>query len=48
MVEESNYCTDLLKKYFDKKFRMTKKDDEQFENSNVGFMIMIMLVLMLK
>ena len=45
MVEESNYCTDLLKKYFDKKLRMTKKDHEEFENSNVAFMIMIMLML---
>ena len=32
MIEERKYCTDIMKKYFNKKFAMTKKDDEDFEN----------------
>ena len=34
MIEESKYCTDMMKKHFNKKLMMTKKDDEDFENSN--------------
>ena len=33
MVEESKYCSDLIKKHFNKKLAMTKEDDENFENS---------------
>ena len=34
MVEESKFCTDIMKKYFNKELMMTKEDDEDFENSN--------------
>ena len=32
MIEERKYCTDIMKKHFNKKFAMTKNDDEDFEN----------------
>ena len=34
MIEESKYCSDLMKKHFNKELLMTKKDNEDFENSN--------------
>ena len=33
MIEESKYCTNIMKKHFNKELVMTKKDDENFENS---------------
>ena len=33
MIEESKYCTDVMKKYFNKGLVMTKKDNEDFEAS---------------
>ena len=31
MIEESRYCSDVFKKYFNKKLVQTKKDNEDFE-----------------
>ena len=33
MIKESKYCSDVMKKHFDKELVMTKEDDEDFENS---------------
>ena len=33
MLEESRYCSDLMRKHFKKELVMTKKDDDDFENS---------------
>ena len=33
MIEESKYCTDVVKKHCSKKHLATKKDNEGFENS---------------
>ena len=33
MIDESKYCSDVMKKYFNKEFVMAKKDNEGFENS---------------
>ena len=33
MIKENKYCTEIMKKHFNKKLIMTKKDDEDFENS---------------
>ena len=33
MIKESKYCTDIMKKHFNKELVMTKKDLEDFENS---------------
>ena len=33
MIEESKYCSDVMKKHFNKEHVMTKKDNEDFENS---------------
>ena len=33
MIEESKYCSAVVKKYFSKKLVMTNEDDEDFENS---------------
>ena len=33
MAEESKYCSHVVKKHFNKKLLMTKKDDENFESS---------------
>ena len=33
LIEESKCCSDMMEKHFNKKFVMTKKDNEDFENS---------------
>ena len=33
MTEESKYCSDMMEKHFNKKLVMTKKDNEDFQNS---------------
>ena len=33
MIEESNYFSDVMKKYFNKELVMTKEDNEYFKNS---------------
>ena len=33
MVEKSKYCSDVMKKHFNKKLVMTKKDNQDFKNS---------------
>ena len=57
MIEESEYCSDVMRKHFNKDFAMNKEDDEYFENSiikilgtplSVGSMIMLRLMAMLK
>ena len=34
MVEESKSCSDVMKKHFNKELVITKKDNEDFKNSN--------------
>ena len=34
MIKESKYCSDVMKKYFNKELVMTKEDNEGFENSS--------------
>ena len=33
MIEESKYCSNVMKKHFNKELVMTKEDNEEFENS---------------
>ena len=33
MIEESQYCTDIMKKQFNKELVMTKKDNQNLKNS---------------
>ena len=33
IIEESKYCSDLIKKHFNKELVMTKEDNENFKNS---------------
>ena len=33
MIEESRYCSDLMKKHFNKKLAIIKKHNKDFENS---------------
>ena len=33
MIEESKYCSDVMKKHFNKELMMTKEDNENFKNS---------------
>ena len=33
MIEESKYCSDVMKKHFNKELAMTKEDNEDFKNS---------------
>ena len=33
MAKESKYCSDVMKKHFNKKLAMTTKNNEGFENS---------------
>ena len=32
MIEESKYCSEVMKKHFNKELVMTKEDNEYFEN----------------
>ena len=49
MVEEMEFCTDIMKKHFNNKLVMTKDDHEDFENSTeVEFATMSMLMVLLK
>ena len=34
MIEESKYFSDMIKKHFNKKLLMIRKDDEDFKNSS--------------
>ena len=34
VIEESKYCSDAMKKYFNKELVMTKEDNENFKNSS--------------
>ena len=34
MIEESNYCSDAIKKDFKKELVMTRKNNEDFKNSS--------------
>ena len=33
MMEESKYCSDVMKKHFNKELLMTKEENENFKNS---------------
>ena len=33
MIKESKYCSDVMRRHFNKELVMTKEDDEDFENS---------------
>ena len=33
IIEESKYCSDVMKKHFNKELVMTKEDSKDFENS---------------
>ena len=33
MIEESKYCSDVMKKHFSNELAITKTDNEDFENS---------------
>ena len=33
MVEENKYCSEVMKKHFNKRHVMNKEDDKDFENS---------------
>ena len=47
IIEESRYCSDMMKNYFNKIMRI--KDNEYFESSTTfGFVIMIIFMVMLK
>ena len=43
MIEESKYCSDVMKKHFNKELVITKKDNEDFE-LHVESVIMIILI----
>ena len=42
MIEESEYCTDIMKKHFNKELVMNKRDNEDFEDFDM-FMLRAML-----
>ena len=33
MIDQSKYCTEIIKKHFNKKLVMTREDDEDFKTS---------------
>ena len=49
MIGESKYCSDMVKKHFNKELVMTKKDIKNLRTQlNVGSVIMIISTMMLK
>ena len=49
MIEESNCCREVMKKYFNKELMMTKKIMKILRTLlNVGFVIVLMLMVKLK
>ena len=49
MIEESKYCSDVMKKHFNKELLMTRKTMKILRTLlNVGSVIMIILIMMLK
>ena len=49
MIEESKYCSDVMKKHINKEVAMTKEDNEDFKNSTKCWIgTMIILIMMLK
>ena len=50
MIEESKYCSEVIKKHFIKELVVTKEQIKDFKDSNinVGFVIVIILIMMLK
>ena len=49
MVEESKFCTVIMKNHFNKEIVMTKEDDEDLKAlPNAGIVIMIMLQVLLR
>ena len=49
IIKESKYCNAVIKKHFNKQLEMTEKDMKDLRTLlNVGFMIMIILMVMLK
>ena len=49
MIEESKYCSEVMKKHFSKDLVMTKEGNEYFRTLlNVGSVTMIILIMMLK
>ena len=47
LIEESKYCSDRMKKHFNKEIMITKEQNENLLE-NVGSVTMIMLIMMLK
>ena len=37
MIEESKYCSDAMKKHYDKRLVMKKEDNEDLKNSTKGW-----------
>ena len=49
MIEESKYCSDVMKKHFNKELVMTKEGNEDLRTLlNTGFLMIILLMVMLK
>ena len=49
MNQESKYCSDVMKKHFNKELAMTSKDNEDFKSYiNVESAIIIILMMILK
>ena len=49
MIKQGKYCSNVMKKHFNKELVMTKKDMEILRASLiVGFVVMIILIMMLK
>ena len=51
MIKESRFCSDVMKKHFDKELVMTKEDNEDFKQSTKcrnDSLTMIMLMMLKK
>ena len=49
MIEESKYCSEVMRKYFNKELLMTKEGNKILRTIlSIGYVIIIMLIMMLK
>ena len=49
MIEENKYCSDVMKKHFNKELAITKEGNKIFKTLlNVGFVIAIILIMMFR
>ena len=47
MIEESKYCSDIMKIHFNKELMMTEEDKGKFKNSTKCCIVIMMILIMI-